>query len=102
MSLEDDIARLRNDLTDAIAASADEAALDAVRVAALGKKGSQVGGLEVQQHHRIDGLPAIVAEKLDQAVRGRDISARGVRGAATVVQEIAGPTLDESARRMID
>jgi phenylalanyl-tRNA synthetase alpha chain len=40
MSLTDDIARLRTDLTAAIAAATDEAALEAVRVAALGKKGS--------------------------------------------------------------
>ena len=40
MSLEDDISRLRTDLTAAIAAAGDEAALDAARVAALGKKGS--------------------------------------------------------------
>jgi phenylalanyl-tRNA synthetase alpha chain len=40
MSLTDDIARLRADLGAAIAAAADEGALDAVRVAALGKKGS--------------------------------------------------------------
>jgi hypothetical protein len=58
--------------------------------------------LELQQHRRIDSLAAIPAEKLDQAVRGRDISARGVGGAAAIVQEMDGPTLDESARRMID
>src|SRR3954466_14321808 len=40
MSLADDIAQLRTDLTAAIAAAADEPALEAVRVAALGKKGS--------------------------------------------------------------
>ena len=40
MSLTDDIDRLRTDLSAAIAAAADEAALDAVRVSALGKKGS--------------------------------------------------------------
>ena len=40
MSLTDDIARLKSDLTIAIGAAADEPALEAVRVAALGKKGS--------------------------------------------------------------
>jgi phenylalanyl-tRNA synthetase alpha chain len=40
MTLTDDIARLRTELTAAIEAASDEAALDAVRVAALGKKGS--------------------------------------------------------------
>ena len=40
MSLQDDISRLRTELTDAIAAAGDETALDAVRVTALGKKGS--------------------------------------------------------------
>src|SRR3569623_457378 len=40
MSLSDDIAQLRADLTAAIAAAIDEGALEAVRVTALGKKGS--------------------------------------------------------------
>ncbi|KRA47619.1 phenylalanine--tRNA ligase subunit alpha [Devosia sp. Root635] len=40
MSLENQIATLRADLSAAIAAAGDEAALDAVRVSALGKKGS--------------------------------------------------------------
>jgi phenylalanyl-tRNA synthetase alpha chain len=40
MSLDDDIARLRADLSAAIAAAADPAALEAARVSALGKKGS--------------------------------------------------------------
>ena len=40
MSLEQQISSLRTDLSAAIAAAGDEAALDAVRVAALGKKGS--------------------------------------------------------------
>jgi phenylalanyl-tRNA synthetase alpha chain len=40
MSLTEDIARLRTDLAAAIAAAADEGALEAVRVTALGKKGS--------------------------------------------------------------
>jgi phenylalanyl-tRNA synthetase alpha chain len=40
MSLENQIATLRAELGAAIAAATDEAALDAVRVAALGKKGS--------------------------------------------------------------
>ncbi|MHA6689387.1 phenylalanine--tRNA ligase subunit alpha [Devosia sp. A449] len=40
MSLDSQIATLRTDLSAAIAAAGDDAALDAVRVAALGKKGS--------------------------------------------------------------
>ncbi len=40
MSLDTQIATLRAELTAAIAAATDDAALDAVRVAALGKKGS--------------------------------------------------------------
>jgi phenylalanyl-tRNA synthetase alpha chain len=40
MSLENQIATLRAELSAAIAAASNEAALDAVRVAALGKKGS--------------------------------------------------------------
>jgi phenylalanyl-tRNA synthetase alpha chain len=40
MSLNDDIARLKTEISTAVAAAADEGALDAVRVSALGKKGS--------------------------------------------------------------
>jgi len=40
MTLADDITRLRTELSAAIAAASDEAALEVVRVAALGKKGS--------------------------------------------------------------
>ena len=40
MSLEAQIETLRTELSAAIAAADNEAALDAVRVAALGKKGS--------------------------------------------------------------
>ncbi|HVY52708.1 MAG TPA: phenylalanine--tRNA ligase subunit alpha [Devosia sp.] len=40
MNLEDDIARLRADLTRGIADAGDEGALEAVRISALGKKGS--------------------------------------------------------------
>src|SRR5262249_24679333 len=40
MSLNDDITRLRTELSAAITAAANEGALDAVRVTALGKKGS--------------------------------------------------------------
>jgi len=39
-TLDETIASLRHDLTGAIAAAADEGALEAVRIAALGKKGS--------------------------------------------------------------
>ena len=35
-----DLSKLENDLTAQIAGAADEAALEAVRVSALGKKGS--------------------------------------------------------------
>jgi phenylalanyl-tRNA synthetase alpha chain len=40
MSLNDDIARLKTEISTAVTAAADEGALDAVRVSALGKKGS--------------------------------------------------------------
>src|SRR5690242_15071492 len=40
MSLETDIDTLRRDLAGAVESAADEGALEAVRVAALGKKGS--------------------------------------------------------------
>ena len=40
MSLDTTIASLRAEITAAVAAAADEGAIEAVRVAALGKKGS--------------------------------------------------------------
>ena len=45
-----DIAQLEQQILAAVAAAADEAALEAVRVAALGKSGSVSGAAEDARH----------------------------------------------------
>ena len=89
MSLTDDIARLRTDLTAAIGAAADEAALDAVRVAALGKKGSvsallaSLGTMPPDERKTagpaINGLKTEIAGQIDAKgaeLRGAALDAR--------------------------
>ena len=71
MSLENQIATLRAELSAAIAAAGDETALDAVRVAALGKKGSvsallaSLGSMAPEERRHagpaINGLKAEIA-----------------------------------------
>ena len=46
-----DIAELENKIAAAIAAAGDEAALEAVRVAALGKSGSVIGAAQDARRH---------------------------------------------------
>ena len=78
MSLDAQIASLRADLTAAIAAAGDEAALEAVRVAALGKKGSvsallaTLGGMAPDE--RKSAGPAINGLKTE--IAGADRGAR--------------------------
>jgi phenylalanyl-tRNA synthetase alpha chain len=89
MSLTDDIARLRHDIDAAIAAAQDEAALEAVRVGALGKKGSvsallaTLGGMAPEDRKTagpaINGLKAAVAGAIDAkgaALRQAALAAR--------------------------
>jgi phenylalanyl-tRNA synthetase alpha chain len=81
--LENQIETLRRELVDAIATAADEAALDAVRVAALGKKGSvsallaSLGGMAPEARKTagpaINGLKNDIAGKIEaQATQLRD------------------------------
>jgi len=72
-----DIAQLESELTGAIAAASDEAALDAVRIAALGKNGSvsallkTLGGLSPDER-KVQG-PVIngLKERVTQAIAAR-------------------------------
>jgi phenylalanyl-tRNA synthetase alpha chain len=76
MSLETDIAALRADLTAQIDAAADEAAIEAVRVAALGKKGSvsallaTLGTMPPEDRKaagpQINGLKVLVTEEIER------------------------------------
>jgi phenylalanyl-tRNA synthetase alpha chain len=69
-----DIAKLQSDLLSEIASASDEAALEAVRVAALGKKGSvselmkSLGGMSPEERKaqgpRLNGLRDAVAEAI--------------------------------------
>ena len=104
MSLTDDIDRLRTDLTSAIAAAGDEAALDAVRVAALGKKGSvsallaSLGSMAPDERKSagpaINGLKTEIAALIE--ARGADL--RGKALAARLEAERLDVTLPVQAR----
>ncbi|MCS6760039.1 MAG: phenylalanine--tRNA ligase subunit alpha [Candidatus Devosia euplotis] len=83
MSLNQQISTLRNDLSAAIAAAADEAALDAVRVGAIGKKGSvstllaSLGAMALEERKSagpaINGLKAEIAGLIE--ARSADLKA---------------------------
>ncbi|HHY48490.1 MAG TPA: phenylalanine--tRNA ligase subunit alpha [Alphaproteobacteria bacterium] len=89
MPLETDISRLRDELTAAIEAAADEAAVEAVRVAALGKKGSvsallaTLGTMPPEERKTagpaINGLKKEISEQLEArraALRQQALAAR--------------------------
>ncbi len=86
MSLEQQIATLRADLTAAIAAASDDAALEAVRVASLGKKGSvsallaSLGGMAPEERKSagpaINGLKNEIAGLIE--AKGGELKARAL------------------------
>jgi len=96
MSLENQIASLRAELSSAIAAAGDEAALDAVRVAALGKKGSvsallaSLGSMAPEERKSagpaINGLKAEIAGLIE--ARSGDLKA------ATLDARLKAETVD--------
>ena len=99
MSLTDDIDHLRSELTAAIAAAGDEAALEAVRVAALGKKGSVSAllatlGTMAPDARRTAG-PAINGLKTDiaGAIETRGAALRDAALAARLASERVDVTL---------
>src|SRR5438445_8653646 len=80
-----DIAQLETQLTDAIAAAGDEAAVESVRVAALGKNGSVTGLLKTlggmsPDERKVQG-PAIngLKDRVNAALNARK---EGFKGAA--------------------
>ena len=89
MSLDQTIATLRRDLGAAIAAATDEGALDAARIAALGKKGSvsallaSLGGMAAEERKpagaAINGLKTEIAGLIDarsSELRDKALAAR--------------------------
>jgi phenylalanyl-tRNA synthetase alpha chain len=83
MTLSQDIAGLRTELTAAISGAADEGALEAVRVAALGKKGSisallaSLGGMAPEERKSagalINGLKSEITEAIE--AKGKALAA---------------------------
>ena len=69
--------------------------------AALGEEGAQVDRGEVDQAVAPDRFAAMPAEEVDQAMRGGDIGAHGVRRAAAVEGEMARPARGERRRRVL-
>ncbi|RYE08363.1 MAG: phenylalanine--tRNA ligase subunit alpha [Hyphomicrobiales bacterium] len=103
MSLQDDIARLRTELTGAIAAATDEAGLDAVRVAALGKKGSVSALLatlgSMAPEDRKTAGPAIngLKNEISAAIDARGADLRGAALDARLAAERLDVTLPVKA-----
>jgi phenylalanyl-tRNA synthetase alpha chain len=95
MSLEAQIATLRDTLSAAIAAAGDDAALDAVRVAALGKKGSvsallaSLGTMAPEERKSagpaINGLKTEIAGLIEQKSAGLKSAALDARLKAETV-----------------
>ena len=96
MSLDTQIDTLRTELGAAIAGAADEAALDAVRVAALGKKGSvsallaSLGSMAPEE--RKSAGPAINGLKAE--ISGLIEARSAALGAAALDARLAAETLD--------
>ena len=92
MSLEDDIIRLRAELTAAISAAADQVALEAARIAALGKKGSvsallaSLGAMAAEARKSagpaINGLKTEITRLIDERSRLLNEAALSARLAA--------------------
>ena len=92
MSLEDDIIRLRAELTSAISAAADQVALEAARIAALGKKGSvsallaSLGAMAAEARKSagpaINGLKTEITRLIDERSRLLNEAALSARLAA--------------------
>jgi len=59
--------------------------------APVGEKGPKIGGFQIEEAGRRNLLAAISAKEVDEPMRGRHISAHGVRRAATVVLEMIAP-----------
>ena len=99
MSLENQIETLRSDLTAAIAGADNEAALDAVRVAALGKKGSVSALLatlgSMAPEDRKSAGPAINGLKNDIAglIEARSTALKGAALEARLKAETVDVTL---------
>jgi len=96
MSLDTQIDTMRADLSAAIAGAADEAALDAVRVAALGKKGSVSALLAslgtMAPEERKSAGPAINGLKAE--IAGLIETRSAALGAAALDARLAAETLD--------
>ena len=56
--------------------------------APVGKEGAQVGRGDVDEAVLADFLTAVAAEEIEEAVRGGDIGAHGMRAAAAIVGEV--------------
>jgi phenylalanyl-tRNA synthetase alpha chain len=91
-----DISALQSDLLAQISAASDEAALEAVRVAALGKKGSvselmkSLGGMSPEER-KVQGP---LLNGLRDAVTEAIAAAKSALGDAALEQRLASETLD--------
>ena len=56
--------------------------------------------MKVEQSKPADLLPPMTAEKIDQAMGGRDIGAHRVMRTAAIMAQVTGPACRERASRM--
>jgi hypothetical protein len=68
---------------------------------ALSEEGAKVWRGQPDKPRSVHGLAAVTAKKIDQSVRGRRISANGMRGMSAIMFEIPGPLPRKGARRMV-
>jgi len=92
----DDLVRLQGDLMDAVAAAADVAALEAVRVRALGKKGEvtglmkTLGGLDPERRKAAGQALNVLKDTLAAAIEARQADLAG----AALDARLAGERID--------
>jgi phenylalanyl-tRNA synthetase alpha chain len=91
-----DLERLEAEITASIAAASDEAALEAVRVAALGKKGSVsellkgLGAMSAEERRTAGPALNSLRDRVQQAIAAR----RAVLKEADLERRLAGETID--------
>src|SRR5476651_409689 len=94
----DDLSTIRSEALDAVGKAADLAALDVVRVAVLGKKGSvtglmkTLGGLAPEQRKEFGARVNQLKGEIEQALEAR----RGALGSSALAAKLVAEKVDVS------
>ena len=101
-----DLTELRGKYIDAVARAADEAALEEVRIAALGKKGevsalmATLGKMEPEARKAAGAAMNVVKDEIDAALRARKVALADAALDARLKSEWLDVTLPSRPRRM--